>query len=127
MINSPKFMICGLCGNIVGMVKDKGGPLSCCGKSMTQLMPNTVEASQEKHLPEVTKTSDGISVKVGSVPHPMEESHLVEFIYVKSAKGAQRVNFKAGDAPEAEFCCIDLPAEVYEYCNLHGLWKTEVK
>ncbi|MCL2851829.1 MAG: desulfoferrodoxin [Defluviitaleaceae bacterium] len=123
-----KFFICDICGNIVGMVKDKGGPLACCGKGMTLLVPNTVEASQEKHLPDVKKTEHGLSVSVGSVLHPMVEEHYIDFIYVKTEKGGQRVNLAVGESPEAEFCCTgDKSLEVYAYCNLHGLWKTEVR
>ena len=119
-----KFFICDTCGNFIELIKDKGGPLNCCGKSMTLLEANTVEASTEKHLPEVTQTENGIKVKVGSVPHPMEEKHYIEFIYIKTEKGGQLIKLEAGDAPEAVFCLInDKPVEVYEYCNLHGLWK----
>lgn len=122
-----KFFICNICGNIVGLIEDGGGPLSCCGKAMVYLEPNTVEASQEKHLPDVVKTEKGISVKVGSVLHPMEEGHHIDFIYVKTEKGGQRVRLDVGNSPEAEFCFVnDKPVEVYAYCNLHGLWKTEL-
>ena len=123
-----KFYICESCGNIVGMVKDKGGKLVCCGKNMTYLEPNTVEASQEKHLPAVEKTEKGISVKVGSVLHPMTEEHYIDFIYVRTDNGGQRVELNVGDSPEAEIClCEGEAAEVYAYCNLHGVWKVEVK
>ena len=122
-----KFLVCEICGNIVGLIKDKGGPLSCCGKSMTQLVPNIVEASQEKHIPDVTKTEKGIKVQVGSVLHPMLEEHYIDFIYVKTDKGGQRVALNIGQSPEAEFCFDgEKPEEVYAYCNLHGLWKVDV-
>jgi len=122
-----KFFICKICGNIVGMIKDKGGPLGCCGSSMTHLVPNTVDASQEKHLPDVTKTENGICVKVGSVLHPMTEEHYIDFIYVKTERGGQRVELAVGESPEAEFCFAkDKGVEVYAYCNLHGLWKVEL-
>jgi len=123
-----KFFICELCGNIVGLVKDNKGPLSCCTENMTYLEPNTVEASLEKHLPHVKKSENGISVSVGSVFHPMEESHYIDFIYVQTQKGGQRAKLDIGDSPEAEFCFVgDKPVEVYAYCNLHGLWKTEIR
>ncbi|MCL2566139.1 MAG: desulfoferrodoxin [Defluviitaleaceae bacterium] len=122
-----KFLICNLCGNIVGMVKEGGGTLSCCNQNMNNLVANTVEASTEKHLPEVTKTENGVKVQVGSVLHPMEEAHYIDFIYVKTDKGGHRAALKPGDAPEAEFCFVnEKPLEVYEYCNLHGLWKVEL-
>jgi len=122
-----KFFICSICGNIVGLIKDNGGPLACCGQAMTYLEPNTVEASQEKHLPEVTKSESGVSVKVGSVLHPMEEAHYIDFIYAKTDKGGHRVELAIGDTPEATFCFAgEAPLEVYAYCNLHGLWKTQI-
>ena len=122
-----KFLICETCKNIVGMVQDKGRPLSCCGANMDELIANTAEASVEKHLPDVQKTENGLHVQVGSVPHPMEEAHYIAFIYVETEKGGQRARLKIGEAPEADFCFVDdKPVAVYEYCNLHGLWKTEL-
>jgi len=122
-----KFYICGICGNIVGLIKDKGGALSCCNTKMTYLEPNTVEASQEKHLPDVTNIENGISVRVGSVLHPMTEEHYIDFIYVKTEHGGQRAVLAVGDSPEAKFSFVDdNPVEVYAYCNLHGLWKVEI-
>jgi len=118
-----KFYICSICGNIVELVKNKGGSLLCCNKSMTYLEPNTVEASQEKHLPDVTVTENGLSVKVGSVLHPMTQEHYIDFIYVKTERGGQRIDLTISDSPEAEFCLADKPVEVYAYCNLHGMWK----
>jgi len=124
-INMAKFLICDMCGNIVCKVRDKGTPLSCCGSKMTELIANTVEASTEKHLPDVTQTESGISVKVGSVLHPMTEEHHIDFIYVETERGGQLAKLGISDFPEAEFCFInDKPKAVYEYCNLHGLWET---
>ena len=122
-----KFLVCESCGNILGMVKDDGGVMTCCGKEMIVLVPNTVEASQEKHLPDVKRTECGVSVKVGSVLHPMTEEHYIDFIYIKQGKRGQRAGLSIGESPEADFCCdADKPVEVYAYCNLHGLWKAEV-
>jgi len=122
-----KFKICKVCGNFAAMIHNKGGQMTCCGQNMTELIANTVEASQEKHLPAVTKTDQGIKVQVGSVLHPMESAHYIDFIYVKTEKGAQRKGLAVGESPEAEFCFVDdKPVEVYAYCNLHGLWKTDV-
>ena len=122
-----QFLICDICGNIVGLVKDNGGQLACCNQNMTELTPNTVEASIEKHLPDIQKTDKGISVKVGSTLHPMEKEHYIEFIYVKTERGGQRIELDIGASPEAEFCFFDdKPVEVYAYCNLHGMWKTEL-
>lgn len=98
----------------------------CCGEKMEELVPNTVDASGEKHVPVVTNLGDGrIKVEVGSVHHPMEKEHHIAFIYVETDKGGIRIDLK--DEPVAEVCtCGAKPLAVYEYCNLHGLWKTEL-
>ena len=127
-MSARKFFICKICGNMVGFVCDKGGPLACCGQGMTELTANTVEASAEKHLPDVKVSGDSISVQVGSVPHPMEEAHHITFVYVETERGGQRKRLKVGEEPKAAFSFAgDKPLAVYEYCNLHGLWKTEIK
>ena len=123
-----KFYICKHCGNMVGLVEDKGAPLACCGENMTILEPNTVEASVEKHLPAVTVSGDTIGVQVGSVPHPMEDGHHISFVYVETQHGGQRKSLKVGGEPKLAFSFSDdKPTAVYAYCNLHGLWKTEIK
>ena len=121
-----KFYICEHCGNIVVKVHDAGGPLMCCGQKMKELIPGTVDASVEKHLPVVTRLDDcTIKVQVGSVAHPMIPEHHIMFIYVETENGGIRVDLT--DKPEAEICvCTSKPVAVYEYCNLHGLWKTEI-
>ena len=127
MSAKQKLFICKLCGNMVGLIEAKGGTLVCCGADMTELVPNTVEASTEKHLPSVTVTGDTLSVQVGSVLHPMDAAHLITFVYVETERGGQRKCLKAGDEPKLTFCFTgDKPVAVYAYCNLHGLWKTEV-
>jgi superoxide reductase len=127
MKQSPKFLICKHCGNVAVAVVNKGGPISCCGENMQELTPNTADASKEKHLPAVTAANGGISVAVGSVDHPMEEAHHIAFIFVETERGGQRKALKAGDKPSAAFSFADdKPIAVYAYCNLHGLWKTEV-
>ena len=124
---SPKFLLCKHCGNVAVAVVNKGGPISCCGENMSELTPNTVDASKEKHLPVVTATGGGISVAVGGVDHPMEEAHHIGFIFVETERGGQRKALKAGDKPASSFSFADdKPIAVYAYCNLHGLWKTEV-
>ncbi|MCL2593268.1 MAG: desulfoferrodoxin [Defluviitaleaceae bacterium] len=128
MRGNQKFFICNICKNLLGLIENNGVPMMCCGEKMMELVPNTVEASNEKHLPEVTVSGDKISVVVGSVEHPMEEAHWIQFIYVETEKGGQRKGLKPGDAPKADFCFVDdKPVAVYEYCNLHGLWKTMVQ
>jgi len=124
---NPKFLVCQHCGNVAVAVVDKGGPISCCGENMKKLEPNTVDASKEKHLPVVTDTDGGITVTVGSAEHPMEAEHHIGFIFVETEHGGQRKVLKAGDKPSAAFSFAkDKPIAVYAYCNLHGLWKTDI-
>ena len=127
MCGNLKFYICKQCGNMVVLIEDKGMPILCCGKRMSELVPNTVEASLEKHLPAVTVSGNNISVLIGSVPHPMEEAHHIGFVYVETECGGQRKCLKIGDEPKLSFCFTDdKPIAVYAYCNLHGLWKSEI-
>ena len=123
---ATKFYKCNQCGNVVIKVVDANIPVMCCGEKMVELTPNTIDASGEKHLPVVTRIDEKtIKVEVGSVAHPMLEEHHISFIYVETENGGIRVNLK--DKPEAVICtCSDKPIAVYEYCNLHGLWKTEL-
>ena len=124
MCRNQKFYICEICHNLVGLIENGGAPLVCCGTEMAELVPNTVEASAEKHIPEVTVSGNSVSVQVGSVPHPMEEAHNISFTYVETENGGQRKCLKVGAEPKAEFCLVDdKPIAVYGYCNLHGLWK----
>ena len=128
MCGNQRFFICKHCGNLIGLIEDKCIPIICCGEKMAELVPNTVDASNEKHLPQVTVSGDVMSVQIGSVPHPMADEHYIQFIYVETEHGGQRKRLKPGDSPNAEFSFVkDTPVAVYEYCNLHGLWKTEVK
>ncbi len=126
-MNQAKFYICRHCGNLVGMIHDAGVPMMCCGTKMEALTPNTVEASQEKHLPVVTVDGNCVKVNVGSVVHPMTEEHSIEWVYLQTDKGGHRHAFAAGEAPEVTFMVTDeTPVAVYAYCNLHGLWMTEL-
>jgi len=121
------FFICKHCGNLVGFIENKGVPVMCCGEKMSELVPNSTEASAEKHLPAVTVSGGGICVEVGSMPHPMDEAHNIAFVYVETERGGQRKCLKAGQAPKVGFCFDDdRPVAVFAYCNLHGLWKTEL-
>ncbi len=122
-----KFYICRHCGNLIGMINDAGVPVVCCGEKMEALVPNTTEAAGEKHLPSVTVDGSTVTVKVGEVTHPMTDAHYIQWVYVETENGGQRKAFKPTDAPEASFCIGDSkPVAVYAYCNLHGLWKTEL-
>ena len=126
-MSKNKFYICKHCGNLVGMIHDAGVPVICCGEKMHELVPNTVEASGEKHIPAVTVEGKKLIVNVGSVDHPMAPEHFIEWVYVETEKGGQRKNLKPGDAPNVSFCLGDDKAvAVYAYCNLHGLWKVDL-
>ncbi|MCL1951568.1 MAG: desulfoferrodoxin [Oscillospiraceae bacterium] len=122
-----RFYICRHCGNLAGLIDNKGVPMICCGEAMAELAPNTVEASVEKHLPVVTAAGDSISVEIGSAAHPMLESHRIAFVYLETRRGGQRKSLLPGEAPALRFALADdTPVAVYAYCNLHGLWKTEI-
>ncbi|NMA15689.1 MAG: desulfoferrodoxin [Erysipelotrichia bacterium] len=122
-----KFFICRHCGNQIQKIYDAGVPVVCCGEKMEELVHNTVEASGEKHLPFVKVNNGVVNVNVGSVDHPMIPEHYIEWIYLETEKGGQIKTLTPEDAPKASFCLGDDKAvAVYAYCNLHGLWKTEV-
>ncbi len=116
---------CEVCGNIVEVVHASKGTLVCCGQPMTLLRENTVDAAREKHVPVIEKTARGFRVKVGSVAHPMEEKHYIEWIQVIADGKAYRQFLKPGQAPEAEFCIDAATITAREYCNLHGHWKAQ--
>ena len=120
-----KFYICEHCGNIIAKVKDAGVPVMCCGQKMTELVPGTVDAAVEKHVPEYTVDGNKVVVKDGAVEHPMTEDHLIEWVSLQTKQGNQRKALAAGAAPEVCFCICDGDEveAVYAYCNLHGLWK----
>lgn len=127
MNRNLKFFVCMHCGNIVQLINNKGVPVMCCGERMEELVPNTQEAAVEKHLPVTVDTSNGFTVNVGSVEHPMVEEHYIMFIYVETEQGGQLKYLKPGDKPTVEFTFAnDKPIAVYAYCNIHGLWKTEI-
>ncbi|MBU0501864.1 MAG: desulfoferrodoxin [bacterium] len=114
---------CEVCGNIVELIHVGGGELVCCGQPMKLMAENTVDAAKEKHVPVIEKTEKGVLVKVGSVAHPMEEKHYIEWIEVIADGRAHRKFLKPGDKPEAAFCITAAKIEAREYCNVHGLWK----
>lgn len=122
-----RFFICKHCGNIIGQIFSSGVEIECCGEPMQELVANTQDASKEKHVPVATKNGDNVAVAVGSVLHPMIESHYIEWVYLQTEKGGQRKCLKPGDIPVAEFALTDDKAvAAYAYCNLHGLWKTDI-
>lgn len=122
-----KFYICKHCGNLVAKIHDAGVPLICCGEKMAELVPGTVDAAVEKHLPVVSREGDTLTVTVGEVEHPMTAEHLIEWVYVLTDKGGQRKVFEPGAKPRLTFALGgDKPLSVFAYCNLHGLWRTEL-
>ncbi|MBN1232444.1 MAG: desulfoferrodoxin [Candidatus Coatesbacteria bacterium] len=126
---TEKFQVykCEICGNIVEMLHAGQGQMICCGQPMVLKIENTVDASKEKHIPVIEVLNDNeVLVKVGSVPHPMEEKHYIEWIEVLTTDDRIiRKYFKPGDVPEAKFCYPDKVKFAKEYCNIHGLWKGE--
>ncbi len=115
----------GECGKMVEVIKDSPNPLVCCGQPMTEMIPGTVEASSEKHLPVVEIDGNIVTVTVGSLIHPMEESHHIEWISIETKEGTQRKMLKPGEEPKAVFALTDTDEFISatESCNLHGLWK----
>lgn len=115
---------CEICGNIVEVIHEGKGQLVCCGQPMKLYEENTVDAAVEKHVPVVEKIDGGYKVKVGSVLHPMEEAHYIEWIELVADGRAYRQFLKPGQAPEAVFLIEANEVIAREYCNLHGLWKS---
>jgi superoxide reductase len=118
---------CEICGNIIEVLHGAGGTLVCCGEPMKLLKENTVDASLEKHVPILVKTSKGVLIQIGSIPHPMEEAHYIEWIEIITKDNKSDKKFlNPGDKPEAEFFMpLDNILFAREYCNLHGLWKSK--
>ena len=114
---------CNMCGNIVEVLHGGDGELVCCGEPMVLLTENTTDAAKEKHVPVIEKIDGGYKVKIGSVPHPMEEKHYIEWIELLADGKAYRQFLKPGAAPEAVFNIKADTVSAREYCNLHGLWK----
>lgn len=120
-----KFYVCKHCGNIIAYAEDKGVPVVCCGETMEELIPGTVEASLEKHIPVIELEGNLVTVKVGSVAHPMIPEHYIGWVALETKQGNQRKPLTVGGAPEVSFalCEGDEVVAAYAWCNLHGLWK----
>lgn len=127
-MSDKRFYVCQHCGNLVGMIHDAGVPLVCCGEKMKMLEANTVDASVEKHTPVVKVEGKEVSVSVGSAEHPMTEEHLIQWIYLLTSEGGHRKNLSHSTNPEVKFALTEneKPLAVFAYCNLHGLWKTDI-
>jgi superoxide reductase len=127
MSKEHKFYRCNHCKNMITMLESSGVPVICCGEEMEELMANTIDASREKHVPLVSMVGNTILVEVGSIAHPMEEEHFIKWIYLQTKRGGQIKNLVPREEPRAVFSLDDDEVvAVYEYCNLHGLWKTEL-
>ncbi len=127
LMKKLKFFKCKHCGNVVVKLVDKAVPLFCCGVMMEEILPNTVEAAVEKHLPVVKQENGIVEVKVGEVAHPMEEVHFINFVVVETENGFSISSLAPLNAPEAKvYVGNSKVLAVYEYCNLHGLWKIEL-
>ena len=124
-MKETKFFICEKCGNLVGMIHESGAPMSCCGQKMTEIIPGTVEASREKHIPVVEIEGKTVRVTVGSVLHPMTAEHSIEWVYLQTCRGGKRKNLSPDTDPIVSFTLDEdeCAVAVYAYCNLHGLWK----
>ncbi len=114
---------CKACGDIIEVLRSGQGRMDCCGKPMEKLTVNTVDASKEKHVPVIEKIANGFKVKIGSVPHPMEEKHYIEWIELLADGKAYCQFLKPGDAPEAVFNIKANNVTAREHCNIHGLWE----
>ena len=127
MSDYPIFSICKQCGNITALILNKGGSLACCGEKMAELIPNTVDASIEKHKPAITVLNNSINVEIGSILHPMQNEHHIAFVCIETKYGSQYKRLTIGEEPKVTFNLTnDKPIAVYAYCNLHGLWKTDI-
>lgn len=126
-MNQVKFFRCEHCGNFVSMINHSGAPMTCCSDQMKEVTANTTEAATEKHIPSIVVEGDTVTVQVGSVLHPMAAEHYIEFIFLHTQKGNQIKYLNPGDQPIASFTLKDdMLLGVYEYCNIHGLWKLDV-
>ena len=122
-----KFYKCQHCPNMIAYLEKAVCNAKCCGEEMLELVPNTSDGAGEKHVPVIVRDGQTVTVKVGSVAHPMLEAHYIQWIALETAQGMQRKTLKPGDEPKAVFALAegDEPVAAYEYCNLHGLWKAD--
>lgn len=128
MAKEQKFYFCETCGNLTASIQESGVDMVCCGNEMTLLKANTQDASTEKHVPVVSVVGTTVKVEVGSAEHPMEEKHYIQWIYLQTKNGGQIRHLSPSDEPKATFAINndDEVVTVFEYCNLHGLWKTDL-
>ena len=120
------FYVCKHCGNVITYLNNSGVKVKCCGEDMELINPNISDGAKEKHIPVIKELDDSLEISVGEVMHPMSKEHLIDWIYIETPNGGRIINFKDTDEPT-----IKIPKEevinVYSHCNLHGLWKLEIK
>lgn len=123
-----QFYKCDLCNKVVAVIRDGAGVSTCCGQDMSELVPGTVDASREKHVPYVTINGTEVTVQVGSTKHPMEEKHFIDWICIKTDRGIQLKYLTIGSEPVARFYLEkgEKLKTVYSYCNIHGLWSADI-
>ena len=123
-----KFYKCEGCGKIAVLFRESACPTKCCGEPMVEVVPGTVDAAREKHIPDVAVEGNLVKVKVGSVEHPMLDAHYSEWIILETNQGFQKKDLKPGQAPVAVFALAEgeTPIAAYESCNLHGIWKADI-
>lgn len=124
-----KIYKCADCGNMVAFLNEQSGCTPhCCGHEMQLLKANTTDGAAEKHVPVVTVDGSTVTVTVGSVEHPMLDKHFIQFVILETSQGFQKKDLKPGEKPSAVFALAEgeKPLAAYEYCNLHGLWKTDI-
>lgn len=129
MKQAPKYLVCSHCGNLVEQLYDAGVPIMCCGEAMQVIQPGSTDAAVEKHVPVYKVDGNKIHVQVGEVIHPMLEEHYIGRIWLQTKFGGQRKSLCAGDEPKAVFTLADgdEAIAVYEWCNLHGVWKADIQ
>ena len=126
MKNQRHFLRCDICGNIVGIIDNMKASPICCGQEMKSLVPNTVDASQEKHIPVARREGDKLIVDIGSVAHPMTEEHHISWIAVVKGPLTQRLTLEKTGQPSVSFAISGGDITIYAYCNIHGLWAADV-
>lgn len=122
-----KFYKCKVCGKVIAMLKDSGAPTICCGEEMVEIHAGTTDGAVEKHVPVITTHDNIVEINVGSVAHPMEDKHYIEWIALQSKQGIHIKTLEPGQEPKATFAVVDgnQVNEAYAYCNLHGLWSSK--
>lgn len=128
MVKEQKFFVCKECGELVGVIDNEGSKLFCGKDPMVELKPNTIDASKEKHVPQVTIFGNTVTVKIGSVLHPMLKEHHIDWVYLQADNGGQRKNIKNNSEATVVFELAkgEKAVKVFAYCNLHGLWSADV-